>query len=156
MASPNRVWGYSVVAVACLGSAFWLGMGTPDAPKEAVQTSKAMSSSPRRWPSSTPSAPAPVYVPPEPTETVKALQPGIDARPEVQAQKRAIEAKAASGVDAVMRSWKEQPLDQEVVVETVMALHKIGTPEAAVALESMKKQSPTACGVLALMNKGGN
>ena len=101
----------------------------------------------------TASAPEPAVEKPKPYETVQAMEPSLAARPEVQAQKAAIARKASSGVPAVMQAWREKPLDQEVVVETVMALRQIGTPEAQTALESMTRESPTASGVVALLGK---
>lgn len=152
----NRSWGNGIVAVGCLGTAAFFGWyNRPEAP-EAQPDAKTASTQVRRTSFSTaPSAPAPVYEAPKPNETAKALQAMLDARPEVQAQKRAIEAKAASGVDAVMLAWREKPLDQETAVQTVMALKKIGTPEADAALSKLKRESPTACGVMALMHSGG-
>ena len=143
MAAFPRAFGYGAVAVACLALAGYLGWRNgPEAPEAELGAKTA-------------SAPEPVNVPPEISETTKALQPLIDARPEGQAQRRAIEAKAVSGVAAVMAAWKEQPLDQETAVQTVMALKKIGSPEAEKALETLKRESPTVGSVLALTSPGG-
>lgn len=155
MVGTSRSLGYGACALSCLALAAFLGWHGGSGTPEVQSTYPAASASPRRSSfSSAPSAPAPVYAAPEPTETMKALQPMIDARPEVQAQRRAIEAKAASGVDAVMAAWKGKPLDPEVAVQTVMALRRIGTPEAEAALARMKRESPMACGVVALLDKG--
>ncbi len=153
--SSSRAWGYGLAALGCLVLAGFLGWRGGSETAEVPLHAKPSSSPARSVSFSLPSAPAPEGVPPQPSETLKALQPLTDARPEVQAQRRSIEAKAASGVDAVMQGWREQPLDQEVAVQTVMALKRIGTPEAEAALAALKKESPTAGSVMAILDQGG-
>ncbi|GEM_PF-5948864 len=153
--SSRRPLAYAFAAVLCLGAGIASHfLGGSGAPATSPVVPKPKRSEAPRAPGLEPaavSAPAPEVALPPSSETTRALQAELDRDPGGQAQRRAIEAKAAAGVDAVMRSWRENPRDQETVVQTVAALQRIGTSQSAVALEQMKQESPMACAVEELL-----
>ena len=145
MLRPWRAWGYGFAAAGCLVLALLLRPRSPqDAPANPTEKPVGI---PRSATAGAVSAPAPEVVPPQPSETVKALGRMHAQNPVYIARQKALDAQVAqgdAGVEALKAKCLARPKDDAVVVDAVVVLKRIGTPAATAALTEIRQKCPVA------------
>ncbi len=158
MASPRSLM-YAAGAALCLGVAVASLLHRSSRPSAPATSPTAKAPVKARAPGLDPaaiSAPAASVPSPDSRKTAQAMQGILDRDPVIRAQRRALDEKAAQG-DAIVPKLLEgclaKPHDQALVVDAVVVLRRINTPESRQALARIQQACPVAAQATAALDE---